>query len=614
MRALPPIATLLLTLLLAMWISWPAVIDPSVVVGHPNHPDCLSNHWLLVWVAEGLLHGRDLLHNTEYYWPVGDYPLLAGNGSEGFLYLPFHLIWGWPQGAGAYVLALLTANGLAGWWAARRAGASPWGAMVGAAALTSSSYALQELGSGRFSQGDLVWLVLALGWWMGATRDLRAGRPVAWWRGLGGGALWGVATALYWYHGWFAFLTVLILAVPHLWVCRRVPWGAAGAWLAAAAAVVAWPLSWFLRHWHLIPGTDELASFPHREAVGDAVSWTLPLFVHGGHQGMALSAVVLALAAWQVVRAVRGREREGVTDLSLVLVVLVALLLARGPYLAGGVPGPYWLAYGWSEVLQRFWWPSRHLVLVHWAMALLAARGASAVLASLRSGRLRIPAALALAATVPLAVHLVGDLSRLPMARYEEPAFYRSLAALPEGAVAEVPLSPRLSGSQQMLVYQLTHHRPLLLGHAMWVDRVRPDAWDELVADNSFLSAWMTWEEGRSESIRFEGEDLLELRDLGLRWMVHNRELVPMYMHDAYHEALLALFGYPVIGESRAKAFDMNAWTGRTHIQPGRPRLSRGSRLANGLQPFMGLRPHPLGFWLLRDTSKPLAGLTPGEP
>ena len=95
-----------------------------MLVGDWHHPDCLGNHWLLVWVAERLSSGQSLVHNDSYYWPVGDAPWIAGNGSEGLLYLPFHLLWGWPVGVAAYAGAVWVGNGLAGWALGRAAGAA----------------------------------------------------------------------------------------------------------------------------------------------------------------------------------------------------------------------------------------------------------------------------------------------------------------------------------------------------------------------------------------------------------------------------------------------------------------------------------------------------------
>ena len=76
--------TVLLCLGLALGVAGPLALDPANrIAGDWRHPDCLGNHWLLVWVAEQIRSGGSLLHNDLYYWPFGDAPWLAGNGSEG---------------------------------------------------------------------------------------------------------------------------------------------------------------------------------------------------------------------------------------------------------------------------------------------------------------------------------------------------------------------------------------------------------------------------------------------------------------------------------------------------------------------------------------------------
>ena len=70
----------------------PVYAPKDFLVGGWGHPDNLGNHWLLVWVAERVFRWEQIIHNDQYYLPYGDYPWLAGNGTEGFLYLPFHLL------------------------------------------------------------------------------------------------------------------------------------------------------------------------------------------------------------------------------------------------------------------------------------------------------------------------------------------------------------------------------------------------------------------------------------------------------------------------------------------------------------------------------------------
>ena len=114
-----------LSLAAALATAWPAANAPrATILCIYGHPDCLSNQWLLVWVAEQITHGRSLLHNDRYYWPVGDSPWLAGNGNEGFPYAIWHLLFGWPMASNMHLLVILTLNGLAAYALARASGAS----------------------------------------------------------------------------------------------------------------------------------------------------------------------------------------------------------------------------------------------------------------------------------------------------------------------------------------------------------------------------------------------------------------------------------------------------------------------------------------------------------
>ena len=126
---------LAVVLTLALWVMLPALSEAdSTLVGDWMHPDCISNHWLLAWVAERLAAGEGILHNPRYYWPVGDAPVLAGNGAEGVAYLPFHVLLGWPTGAVVYLTVVLAFNGLAAWALGRALGAGPVHALLPAAA------------------------------------------------------------------------------------------------------------------------------------------------------------------------------------------------------------------------------------------------------------------------------------------------------------------------------------------------------------------------------------------------------------------------------------------------------------------------------------------------
>jgi hypothetical protein len=603
---------LAVSIALAAWVAWPAPWDGSAVIGHWNHPDLLSNHWVMVWVADSVIRGESLLWTDAYYWPIGDRPLFSGNANQAFLYVPFHALFGWPRGMSVYAFVVLVAAGMAGWYSARRAGAGPEAAAVAAAAYGTSPYVLQEMGSGRFAQSDVTWLGLSLGWLVGMLPRLRRGEVPRRWEGVLFGATAGVCAALYWYYGPFLAIGSFCLAVPHFVVSRAVPWRAAAEWIAAAALVVSPPLAMFVLNWSSIPGTGEDGAFPHREAWGDSLAWTLPFGVRGTHQAAALAFVVAALAIGGIGVLAR-RDRDGrVLATQLFLVAVVAVLAARGPMLFGDAPDVYTVLYGWSKMTQRFWWPSRHLVLAHWAIAVLAALGATALLERVRAGAPRWCAAAAMCAGVPLSIRIQDDVGRLPISTFHAPAFYQEIADLPPGPLLELPISPRLGGSQQLLVYQYVHGRKLVTGHAMWVDRIRPDAWDAWVDDNSFLRALTDFENGRSAGVAFEAGDLLALRAQGLRFVTHNREYAPRALNDGYADVLRALFGKPVVDAAgRARCYDLERWSGLTEVRAAPVLYGSSVTLSNGYQPWIGPHVESLGFHLLRDNTKMLAGVHP---
>jgi hypothetical protein len=167
----------------------------------------------MVWVAEQLATGGSILHNDWYYWPVGDAPWLAGNGSEGFSYLPFHLIFGWPTASTVYLVGLLALNGFASYTLARSAGAAPLAALAAAPTGATMVYAIHELGAGRFSQVSFCWMAFFLAAWLRFCAAPSTGR------GLLAALLLALTSLFYWYYGLFAVIAGAVLLVAH----RRPP-------------------------------------------------------------------------------------------------------------------------------------------------------------------------------------------------------------------------------------------------------------------------------------------------------------------------------------------------------------------------------------------------------
>lgn len=579
-----------------MLVLWPVLVSPgNTIVCGWVHPDCLGNHWLLVWVAEQVASGGSLLHNDRYYWPVGDAPWLAGNGSDGFLYLPWHFLLGWPRASAAHALTLLVVNGLGAYAFARAAGASSFAALAAAPTAAMMVYGSHELGAGRFSQADFGFLAFFLASWLRLLAEPSV------FRGVIAAILLAATSFLYWYYGFFAVVAGAILLAGRLWDRPRSLVVPVAAFVGAFVLLIGPVLYIFGAHYAEIPGADETVAFPHPESAGDS-TWPGVPFLIGGvrHAGRALpfTTTILALVAPFI-----RRDRA---TWSLAALVLVFGSLMAGPLWSGG---PYEQIYGLAAPLRRFWWPYRHVVVLNLAVIALAAVATTALLERLARG-VRVPSlGIAIAMVIPLEMELSAAPYLALHSKAELPAsFYTGVAKLPGEVLLELPLSPEMCASQAPLGYQLQHRKTLLTGHAMWVDRVRPDAWDQFVAENSFLAAFIALERGTiASSFQFAPADLSALRSRGLGVISVNREYLPLKFGSlvtAYEEILTVLFGEPAVTESTAKAWTLDRWTGAGQATFSGVVGTDGGPAQAGNLPGGGQRPKSLAFSM--DIPRPL--------
>ena len=597
MRRLPLVLAVLISLVVGLVALAPTWWEPTRwIIGNWYHPDCLSNHWLMVWVADQLSHGEGLLHNTRYYWPFGDYPVLAGNGTEGVMFMPFYLALGWPAGMPYYALWIITLNGVSGWLLARAAGADRWAALFAAVILAGEPYALREASSGRFNQFSVCWVQFFLASWL-YFLDQPSRR-----RGLLSAALLAVAAFFYWYYGFFGVLagaTVLVVRALH---SRRLPPIRPLVEFSVAFLVLIAPWAWFFwSNWSLIPGTSELAEFPHAESIQQARPLRWPFTIREGTEiahamtvpGFALAVIGGALALWPR-RPAEPPAWRGPAALALVIVWALFYGLAAGPLFPYA---PYTVLYGLTESLRRFWWPIRHEAVAQAAAASLGALALSALLHRIKSEWRRAALALLFVGAVPTSLWLQGVRDEvLVSAAKLPPAAYPSLARKQGAGLIEPPISPAAAGAQQQLIYQLYHNKTLLTGTALWVDRVRPDGWDAYVAKNSFLAAMSALERGEGgTTFTFDPKDLKFLIDNGFRWYSINREMFILDLKglvESYNGLFTALFGQPTLRSQGLKVWDAAHWNGKAsvaitaftwpeHLVPGGP-----TQKVNGKRPI----------------------------
>jgi hypothetical protein len=520
----------------------------------------ISNHWLYRWVDGQLSSGESLLINDRYYFPVGDAPWLAGNGSDA---VPWALILGgtgWPGSITAWCLGIITLNGLGGLALARCMGARWHGAILAGWLVALCPYICHEMMGMRLSQAPLYWLLFFLSLWIRALE--KEGRAAL----LGGvvaGVCFAATAGTYWYQGlWAGALGGL------LWLAQRNRQALIG--LAASAAVLVGPLlAIFLQSWDAIPGTSE-EPFPHPLSIESSLPLSWPLWSGDVDRAeVTLSLVALAAAGTHIYRRIQTSEAQGrwMTRLwralkplerALLVGVLLFGLLALGPHLLWpdgtdtGIPGPFALVYSLSPALRRFWWPYRHLVMCLICLLPLAAMGMDYWLERLcKQPWARHGLALLLVILIPLEQGLRGGRLDVPISWFEAPVIYEKVADLPGEVILELPLAPELSTHPQTLSYQWIHGKRLVGGHAMWVERVRPDDWDTWVANNSFLSRLQQFERGELfGEFAFQPEDLTSLRESGVRYLVINAEYFPAALYGlvpAYQELLGQALGDPII-------------------------------------------------------------------
>lgn len=594
------VVAVVLSAVLACRALGPSLLEPSAwLAGVWSHPDTLSNHWLLAWVAEQVQTGGSLVHNDRYYWPVGDAPFLAGNGAEGLLYAPFHAVWGWPAAVMPYLLLVLGLNGLAGWLVGRAAGASSWASLAPLSVFAVSPYVFQHLAAGRFSQASVCWLLLFVAAWL---RVLERPTPL---RGLLAGLALALSSVFYWYYAWFGVILAGILLLARGLSVLRAP----GVWVAVCTAgllVGPW-LGFHLLHWSDIVGTAEVA-FPHPESRLDVATATpAPWLERGREEGRAVPLATWAASLCGVAVCLRrvgsppagwGPPRWAAAGLLSAWVVFAALSLGPvGPW------APFTVFYGAAGVLRRFWWPLRHTVVLHLVTGVLAAWALTAVGEALRRRGARRPGlavagvSFLLVAAAPAWLSHRNLPDRIPLSRLGEvdPA-YAQLAERGPGVLVEPPLSPRAAGTQQHLIYQRTHGKPLLSGHALWVDRVRPEAWDRHVASQSLLAQLQALEEGRlpEGALQVDPAEVRALVAGGVRWFSVNREAFPLALRttaEAYEAAFGVLFGPPVLRGRRLKIWDGERYTGVASVSVPASSWPSDLPLPPAGQPLLAPRP-----------------------
>ena len=570
---MPWIVCIVLALLIGGLRIGPPLLSPeSYLIGGWGHPDNLGNHWLLVWVAEQISTGQSILHNTQYFWPVGDYPWLAGNGSEGLLFVPLYWLFGWPAGVVPLVLFYFVGIGLGGYCLGRVMGAGPWLSLIPSSMLVSTPYWTREMNAGRFSQLDGVWLIGSLvGFiWLIQQKEFR------WKPSILVGILVGLTGIFYWYYAFFFVLSAIIVVSITLLYKRLVLWKNMGVAATMSLLTIAPIALIFWSHWNLIPGVDEV-QFPSPDASTDALNIGGEFFSpHGKTAGVVLSIPTVVLSLYSMFR---WRVLELKSRWFLVIGLSISfffLTLSLGPK----TPLFEWV-YGLATPLRRFWWPSRHLLMWNIGMAIIATVGLK------RVKRERWVASIC-TALVPISLWIQGDRPfhaahtplQFPIAEYED------VKKLSGSVIWSPPINPKVYNTQLPLLFQMVHKKKLLTGHALWVDRVRPAEWDEQIANHRLLSCLQRYELGGIDQIcEFEAQSIIDLQSMGIDLVVLDSTVFPrnlMGLVPKLASVYEELFGSAIYRGDGIRVWSTANWTGVEKIRLPDWKLPKGTNLGDG--------------------------------
>ena len=192
-----------------------------------------------------------------------------------------------------------------------------------------------------------------------------------------------------------------------------------------------------------------------------------------------------------------------------------------------------------------------------------------------------------LALLIPFSLWLQGDrpfhANHTPIEHPVEE--YTLIADLEGDGVVMHPINPKIANTQLPLLLQLTHRKRLLTGHGMWVDRVRPEAWDQFVASNTLLASLSAYEEGTIQTLSVSTEDIQSLKDVGIDLIVLDAKLFPrplMGLVPNLAKVYTVLFDQPIHRGEQLRVWSLANWTGTTQVEVPPWMLPPNLTLGNG--------------------------------
>jgi hypothetical protein len=553
----------LLSLVLAMGLTWPVILHPeTLLVGHPGN-DNWNHVWGYWWVAESLAAGKWPGRTELLSFPDGG-TLYFIDTVQVILAYPIVRLWGPAVAFNLVLIFGIALSAFGAWLLARHITGSAIAAGMAMLLYGASPHLLGQAYNGISETVCAGWLPLTL------FLLIRLMERPTWLGGLGLGLVAGLCMLTSWYYGLFAGLGGMIILA---WYGARQPYVVDWRRFAPRAALslgtagcLVWPA---FRAFQSSLGADDalvtrdpefveaslinhnitdILAFirPSKTASPDLLALygeELLIVIYIGWTGILLAGAALV---W---------SRRKKTVAPWIWLGLLFCLFSLGPYLnVGGeyleydgqrIPLPFLALYKALPVFDRISHPFRFVVGVNLAVGLAASLGFRHLMRD-RSLRTRGAVVAGLACMILLETRLGSPASiPIPTSRGDIPEAYSAMVDDPvEGAVLDLPLTvPNLERAVYVW-YQSEHGRPVPWG--------LNDPMPEQLLKNRLIKTLIRMEASRAWYLAPQLPQLdivVSARSLvrqGYRYIVVHKDLYPFFKLRQIETVLTGAIGEPV--------------------------------------------------------------------
>ena len=492
-------------------------IAPALQSGHVvgDGVDAYGTIWFYWWVQHCITTATDPGFTDFFFYPLGK-DIFAHTGNnivDAIAAAPLYWLFGNTGYQRWFVLLLLVANALSFRVLARGLFENRWAAFAATVAWMVNPYVIFEITCGRLTQAFLVFLPLALHFFLKMEHDGCWRKPL----------LCGLFVALqawtYWFMGWFIAFAFAGIAIHALVKSEHrgkllIRYAAAGLTCAALVLPAAIKMAGLAAE-GAVPGLSEgpVDLFALPPMLGNNVSSNLHGLLLAETEGVpmlsswAWAPVVLAWFAF-------GRDRWRWLPGFVFVAILAVGPVYQGPGAEGPVVLPWYMAlYHGLPAFDRLWFPYRMLSVLFLFLCVGVGQLAE---------RLRWPALPGLAMVL-----VVGTL--VEQSRYGIFPFVTRDATLPHafeivrdegGGVIHLPFGI----SQPAIIWQTHHEQKLFGGMGENARLLWPDGFKNRLR-NSFVSALVESVRTRGEVQDYSQGQRERFQAEGFRWVVLHRDL-----------------------------------------------------------------------------------------